>query len=112
MELQILPTPQLKVVSLGCITVLIFLSVPLLQDNLPTCTPYVITRCESTFENNWCATIRAAIESKSDAEIWLSQYEKENSLDFRFRKSVKTENSERLVLKVISFSLHSDHQKK
>jgi hypothetical protein len=80
---------------------------------LPSCSAYVVTDCESTDGNEgsqWSATIRAEIESKSEAEKWLSEYEKENSLDFRFRKSVKVDNSGRLVFKVIFILLYLNGQ--
>lgn len=69
------------------------------HDMMPSSASYVVTACKSFDEGEWCATIRGTIETKNDAELWLSEYERENSVDFRFRKSVNVENSGRLVFK-------------
>lgn len=57
--------------------------------------------CTSMENSTWSATIRAAIDSRSQAVTSLTEFEKENFLDFRFQKSVNAENSDRLVFKVL-----------
>lgn len=61
----------------------------------------MVTECTSLEDRTWTATIRANINNRQEAETWLTEFERENSLDFRFRKSVDSENSGRLVFKVI-----------
>ena len=79
---------------------------------MPSCSPYVVTRFESTDQSDskWVADVRADISNREQAFEWLAEFEGLNSLDLRVLQT-KAENSKRLVFKVI-LSLFYNMQRK
>lgn len=70
------------------------------HEMIPSSIPYVVTQCnmENDNDSKWTATVRVKLDTKQEAEKWLTDFEKENFLDFRVLLTKKG-NSSRLVFK-------------